>query len=342
MKEVIEKIARKEKIDEKISKEIMLNIVDKEIPKEQVAGLLVALRVKGESPEEIAGFVKGILEKAVKPDLKEIKPEIDTCGTGGDGKNTWNISTAVSLLIASDGIKVAKHGNKSISSKSGSADVLEKMGINIKLTPVEVYEYLKKFNFAFLFAPLFHPSMKKVAEVRKNLGIRTIFNLLGPLTNPCFPECQIIGVPDLNVLSKLSNAANILGRKILFYTSASGYDEAIPGDRIYINFSENPEEIIEIDTRKFELSIPDEEDLKVSSPDESARKIMDVFSELKEPDKSVLVLNSAIAYLALGKVKNLEEGIEKSVSVLKSGKPLELVEKLRRENAIKNNWACYW
>ncbi len=273
MKELIEKIVRKERIDEKLSKDLMLNIVDRELPGEQIAGLLVALRVKGESPEEIAGFVEGLLEKAVKPELRGLKPDIDTCGTGGDDKNTWNVSTAVSLLLASDGIKVAKHGNKGISSRSGSADVLGSLGIKIRLSPEEIFLYLKKFNFAFIFAPLYHPSMKKVAEIRRNLGIRTIFNLLGPLTNPCFPKTQIIGVPDLKILLKLSKASKILKRKILFYTSESGFDEAIPGDTIYISNSENPEKIIQIDTAEYRLSIPDEDELKVSSPEQSAERI---------------------------------------------------------------------
>lgn len=337
MKELIEKIARKEKIDERLSKALMLNIVDREVPNEQIAGLLVALRVKGESPEEIAGFVQGILEKAIKPDLKGIKPDIDTCGTGGDGKNTWNISTAVSLLLASDGVKVAKHGNKGISSRSGSADVLDALGIKTKLSPQEIPLYLKKFNFAFIFAPLYHPSMKKVAEIRKNLGIRTIFNLLGPLTNPCSPEIQIIGVPDVDILLKLSKSANILNRKILFYTSKSGFDEAIPGDTVYINNSENPDKTIQVDTSKFKLSIPGEDELKVSSSQESAQRIVELFSSYREPDTSVIALNSAIAYLALKRVRNLKQGIEKALEVLKSGKPLELIQRLGRENADKDN-----
>jgi|Deesub1362A_J573_1020465.scaffolds.fasta_scaffold00154_62 anthranilate phosphoribosyltransferase len=337
MKELIEKIARKEKIDERLSKTLMLNIVDREVPGEQIAGLLVALRVKGESPEEIAGFVEGILEKAVKPELGDLRPDIDTCGTGGDGKNTWNISTAVSLLLASDGVKVAKHGNKGISSKSGSADVLEALGIKTKLNPEEIFLYLKKFNFAFIFAPLYHPSMKRVAEIRKNLGIRTIFNLLGPLTNPCFPETQIIGVPDADILLKLSKAANILNRKILFYTSKAGFDEAIPGDTVYINSSEDPDKTIQIDTSQFKLSIPGEDELKVSSSQESAQRIFELFSSHREPDRSVIALNSAIAYLALQKVKDLKQGIERALEVLKSGKPRELIQRLRRENVNKDN-----
>ncbi len=337
MRDLLERIVQKEEISKKLSKEIILRILEETLPDEQVAGLLVALRVRGETPVEIAGFAEGILERAIKPDLKKIRPEIDTCGTGGDGKNTWNISTAVSLLIASDGIKVVKHGNRCVSSTSGSADVLERMGIKTVLAPSEVSTYLKRFNFAFLFAPVFHPAMKRVANIRKNLGIKTVFNMLGPLTNPCFPRSQIVGVPDLDTLRRLSKAANILHKNILFYTSESGYDEAIPGDRVYMSFSKQPERIIEVDTHIFGLRIPEEYELRVSTPQESAEKIMKVFSEFKEPERSILILNTALAYLALGVIKDLREGIERADYVLRSSKPLEIVEKMRKENVAENN-----
>ena len=200
IEEIIKKTINKTDLQKDESKYLFSNIMEGKIEDEDLKKILVNLSEKGETVEEITGGAEVLREKSLKVNIEG--DVIDTCGTGGDGKNTINISTAVALVLASMGHKVAKHGNKSVSSKSGSADLLEKLGVDINLKPLEVEKSIIENNFAFMFAPNFHSAMKNVANVRKDLKQRTIFNLLGPLCNPASVNRQCIGVFSNDILGK--------------------------------------------------------------------------------------------------------------------------------------------
>jgi len=225
IKEYIETIAEGNNLTIEESYNVMRNIMSGEVNDAQISGLLMALKTKGETPEEVAGFAKAMRDMGIK--INSSDPDtIDVCGTGGDGSNTFNISTAVSFVVAGAGVKVAKHGNRSISSKSGSADVLLEFGVNINLSPLESEAALNEVGITFLFAPNFHPAMKYAAPVRKSLGIKTIFNILGPLTNPAGTKKQLIGVYNSKTARLMAEAAFHLDmERVCFISTADSYDE---------------------------------------------------------------------------------------------------------------------
>jgi anthranilate phosphoribosyltransferase len=238
IKNYIEKIAERENLTLQDAYNVMHKIMSGEVNDSQIAALLLALKTKGETPEEVAGFAKAMRDFSVKINYYE-KNMIDVCGTGGDGSNTFNISTAVSFVVAGAGIKVAKHGNRSISSKSGSADVLTELGLNINLSPSQSEQALTEIGIAFLFAPNFHPAMKYAAPVRKALGIKTIFNVLGPLTNPAGTKKQLIGVYNLSTAKLMAEAAKHLDmEKICFINTSNSLDEiSLTGETDVIEYS---------------------------------------------------------------------------------------------------------
>ena len=211
--QIVEHISKGKNLTFDESKEIFLDIMNGSISENLIYKFLINLALKGETSEEIAGGVYVLRSKALK--VNAPKNIVDTCGTGGDGKNTLNISTASSLVLASMGVKVAKHGNKAISSKCGSADVLEKLNININLKPDEVTRSIEKNNFGFMFAPNYHLTMKYVATIRKKIGTRTIFNLLGPLSSPANVNRQIVGVFDKKWLMPFAKALKNLNSEVL-------------------------------------------------------------------------------------------------------------------------------
>ncbi|MDD4363686.1 MAG: anthranilate phosphoribosyltransferase, partial [Atribacterota bacterium] len=210
---------------EKEANQLMNEIMQGELTSAQIASFLTALRIKGETIEEIIGCALAMRENAVRI-KKEFPFAIDTCGTGGDEKGTFNISTVTAFVVAGAGLKVAKHGNRSVSSKSGSADVLEALGININLTPLQVEECLEKIGIAFFFAPIFHPATKFAVTPRKEIGFRTIFNLLGPLTNPAGVKHQVLGVYNPALTEEIAHTLKALGvQEAMVVCSEKGMDE---------------------------------------------------------------------------------------------------------------------
>ena len=238
IKKYIEKIAERENLTLQDAYNVMHKIMSGAINETQIAALLLALKTKGETPEEVAGFAKAMRDFSVKINLQD-KNMIDVCGTGGDGSNTFNVSTAVSFVVAGAGIKVAKHGNRSISSKSGSADVLIELGLNINLSPSQSEQALTEIGIAFLFAPNFHPAMKYAAPVRKALGLKTIFNVLGPLTNPANTKKQLIGVYNLKTAQLMAEATKYLDmEKVYFVNTSDNFDEiSLTGETDVIKYS---------------------------------------------------------------------------------------------------------
>jgi len=329
-----------EEIIKKISDQISLNTSESEIlfneimtgklPDPTIKKILLDLSNKGESVEEITGGAKVLREKAKKVVIEG--DLIDTCGTGGDGKNTVNISTASALVLASMGNKVAKHGNRSVSSRSGSADVLEFLKININLEPKEVEESIKTNNFAFMFAPNYHSAMKNVANARKELKKRTIFNLLGPLCNPANVNRQCIGVFSLDVLEKyIKVLKNLNVVKAWVFHSYDGLDEIsiFEKTKVYqlknniINtFEINPTEII---SSKYNFN-----DIVGGDAEYNSKKILEVFNGKTGALLEIISLNVAAGLVVLDKLDNIKDAYQFAKSYIISGKVFKYYNILKK------------
>jgi anthranilate phosphoribosyltransferase len=301
--------------------ELIANAIMKnEIPEIQTAGLLVALSMKGESPEEIVGFARAMRANALRIDFPD---SLDTAGTGGDAFNTTNESTA-SALILSQIFPVAKHGNRAVSSKSGSADVLEALGYNISVSQEKAIELIKSTNFVFLFAQLYHPAMKNVANVRRTLGIRTIFNILGPLTNPAGTKYQMIGVFSKDFLQKLAEASIKLGyERVFLYHGEPGIDEVSPSGYTYIyEVYSNKTESYKVHYSEFGLKEPTSLDkLVVSTAEDSAIRILRGILGLEKSVRDFIAINVSVGLKLLGKVKDYKDGYEYAIQLISSSLP---------------------
>jgi len=311
------------------SKKIFIDIMSGNMKEELIHNFLVGLSTKGETSDEIAGGVYVLREKALK--VKTSENIIDTCGTGGDGKNTLNISTASSLLLASMGIKVAKHGNKALSSKCGSADVLERLKININLRPDGVAKSIEKNNFGFMFAPNYHLTMKYVAPIRKKIGTRTIFNLLGPLSSPANVKRQVIGVFAKKWLLPFAKALkNLKSEHAWIVHSDDGMDEISPFTTTNIVELKNDTiNEIKIDPKKVGIKFNNPDNLKGKDADYNANKIIDIFSGSKNEFSEAVCLNSAAALIVYNKFSKFEEAYEYSKNHLESDKALTHLKKIQ-------------
>mgnify|MGYP001274619033 CR=1 FL=1 len=327
--ELINNITDGKNLNFEESKKIFLSIMSGDIKEDLIFKFLTGLSSKGETAEEIAGGVYVLREKALKVDAPE--NIIDTCGTGGDGKNTLNISTASSLLLASMNVKVAKHGNKALSSKCGSADVLERLKININLKPDGVADSIRKNNFGFMFAPNYHLAMKFVAPIRKKIGSRTIFNLLGPLSSPANVKKQIVGVFSKKWLLPFANALkNLNSEHAWIVHSEDGMDEISPFSKTTIvELKDNKINEFIIDPTKIGIKFKNPDNLKGQDADYNAKKIIDIFSGNKNEFSEAVCLNAAAALVVYNKTNNFQEGYEFSKNHLESGKALTHLRKIQ-------------
>ena len=279
IKEYLQKVIDNEDLTFEESFDSMSEIMNGNVNNSHLAGFLIALKKKGETAPEVAGFAKAMQEKSIKIKCDD-RNVIDVCGTGGDNSGSFNISTATAFVVAGAGIKVAKHGNRSISSKSGSADVLQALGININLARDQSEEALNKVGIAFLFAPLYHPAMKYAAPVRKELGMKTVFNMLGPLTNPAGVKKQIIGTFNLQAAKIMAEAAKYLDlQKVCFLCSIDKYDEIYLGDITEVHEYNLGEEIKTYNLSNETFGYPkiSHKDIKGDSPELNAQIISDIF-----------------------------------------------------------------
>ena len=330
MDAIIKKLKNKQNLNFEESKSAFEEMMSGKIKEEQIYDFLVSSSAKGETSDEIAGGVFVLRNKATQVNVPD--NTIDTCGTGGDGKNTLNISTAAALLLSSFEVKVAKHGNKSVSSKCGSADVLEKLNININLGPKEVETSINNNNFGFMFAPGYHSAMKYVGPVRKKIGKRTIFNLIGPLSSPAKVKRQVVGVFDKNLLKTFGEALKNLNlKKALIVNSEDGLDEISP----YANTN-----IVELNNGSIKEYVlnPKELNIKADSfeniigkdPEYNAEKIKEIFQG-KDNDFSVAVcLNAAAGLLVSEKSNTFKEGYQKLRNHIISGKVINHISKLSK------------
>lgn len=288
---------------------------------EEIGAFLLALRAKGEKPEEIAGFVRGMKKAG-----KTIRPKVpfrlvDTCGTGGDGLNTINVSTAAAIVTAAAGVPVAKHGNRAATSMSGSSDVLEALGIKVDLTPEHVRRTIEEIGIGFMFAPVFHPAMKRVAGVRKKLGVHTVFNILGPLTNPAGAKGQIIGVFDKNLCEPIAYALAELGTEHALVVHGDGMDEISNTGETYVAELKNGEvSTYTLTPESLGVLRVNLEDTKGGTPKENARDLLCIFKGQKGPKRDLVVMNAAAALYVSGIVGSIRQAIPIAEDAIDSGK----------------------
>ncbi len=330
IRNILEKLLKKADLTSDEARMMMEQFMEGEATNSQIAAILVALRMKGETVDEISACAKVMREKATKiPAHHELI--IDTCGTGGDSSGSFNISTTVAFLLAGTGYKVAKHGNRSMTSKCGSADLLEALGININLTPDQVAQCIDKVGIGFLFAPALHASMRNVMPVRKELAIRTIFNLLGPLTNPAGANIQTIGLYSKDLVSKIIHVLKELGSYSAFtFSGLSGLDEVcIAGDtkvaRLNCDgkiseFTFNPK------TYGYETAFSS--DIQGGEPSDNALITLDILSGKTEgPKRDIVAINAGFA-IAAAEDCSLEDGFKKAEKGLTEGLGALVVKQL--------------
>ena len=302
------------------SRRVMDSIMSGDATEAQIGGYLVALRLKGETADEIAGAAE-----AMRGHVIPVRPQrddlVDTAGTGGDGGKTFNISTAAALVAAAAGAGVAKHGNRSVSSLSGSADVLEELGFRLELSPEQIAQSIDDLGFGFMFAPTHHPAMRHAGPVRTQLAARTVFNVLGPLTNPAGARAQVVGVYSPELVPVIADVLARLGaRRAYVVHGAGGIDELSPaGPNLVCEVVAGDVRQREVDPE--ELGIPrcDPDDLRGGTAAENAQRIREVFEGADGGRRSAVLLNAAGAIAAAGRAADLREGIEVAREALDSG-----------------------
>jgi anthranilate phosphoribosyltransferase len=327
MKTYLAKVMRGERLTEQEAGAAMGVIMDGEATPAQIGALLAALAVRGESEDEVVGFARTMRSRAVP--LRS-NGAIDTCGTGGDGSGTFNISTLASLVVAACGVPVAKHGNRSASSRCGSADVLETLGVRIDAPVETVQRCLDETGWTFLFAPGFHASTRHAVGPRKELGVRTAFNLLGPLTNPALPEAQVVGVPRPELAPFVAQCLRRLGVKRAWVVHGSGLDEISLCGETAVTAFENGE------VRTFTVSPADAgltacalEALRGGSPEDNAAIATEVLGGARGSRRDVVLLNAAAALVVAGRATSLREGVGQAAEALDDGRAARLLGRVK-------------
>ncbi len=296
----------------------------------QIAALLTALKIKGETSEEIAGFAKTMKRYGVHIDKKD-KEVIDTCGTGGGQKPTFNISTTVAFVVAGAGLTVAKHGNRAVSSTCGSADVLKALSVEVDIPPQQVAGMMEEVGIGFLYAPRFHQAMKYAAGVRKELGFRTLFNLLGPLTNPANADSQLIGVYEPALTEKLGGALLEMDvKRAMVVHSMDGMDEISASAPTQVTeVRDGKMQTYLINPQEYGFTFGSEPVCKGGTPEENAKTVLSVLQGHKGPNRDIVLINSAAALWVGQKAQSLEEGIKLAAESIDSGAALAKLEGMR-------------
>jgi len=329
IKEVINLLVEGKNLSEGEMADAMRDIMEGKATDAQIASFLTALRIKGETVEEITGAVKVMREKAIK--IKAPAYTVDTCGTGGDRTHTFNISTTAAIVVAACDVPVAKHGNRSVSSRCGSADVLEALGVKIDLEPQKVEKCLEATGFGFMFAPLFHPAMKYAIGPRREMGIRTIFNILGPLTNPAGAQRQVLGVFSDTLTETLAQVLANLGSEHAFIVHGKdGLDEITNTDDTKISelkdgkvdtYFITPEDLGFIRAKR--------EDLLGGGIEENARTTIEILQGFKGPKRDITIMNAAATLIIGEKAENFREAVEKAAHAIDSGAALKKLEEIK-------------
>ena len=308
----------------------LLDVVfEGEVSEVQIAAFLTAMRIKGATAAELAGLARSLRNHAVKVEV-DIDNLVDTCGTGGGVIKTCNISTAAAIVAAGAGVYVAKHGNRGITSKCGSADVLEELGVKIDAGPETVAECIKRAHIGFMFAPAFHPAMKYVQPIRKSLGFRTVFNILGPLANPANVRRQVLGVADENLMETIAEALKLLGVKVAMVVHSNGMDEiSTTGVTKIIELKEGRIKSCEINAENFGIAPANINDLKVTDANGSAEVLRKILNGKEDgARKDIVILNAAAAIIVSGLADDFEPAIRMANASVSDGRALACLEKL--------------
>lgn len=329
IKDAINTLIQKRDLSEQEMIEAMRDIMEGKATDAQIASFLTALRIKGETVEEITGAARVMREKVTSvraPDMT-----VDTCGTGGDMAHTFNISTTTALVVAACGVPVAKHGNRSVSSSCGSADVLEALGIKIDLQPQKVEQCLESTGFGFMFAPLFHPAMKYAIGPRKELGIRTVFNILGPLTNPAGAERQVMGVFSDALTEPLAHVLGNLGIKHAFVVHGEdGLDEMTNTDRTRVSEVKNGDvKTYFITPETLGLERAGKDDLRGGDAQDNVGITLGILKGEMGPKRDIVLINAAGALVVGDRAANFNEGIEMASTAIDSGAALKKLEEVK-------------
>lgn len=319
--QAIRAVIEKKNLNESDMLDVMNSIMTGQTTDAQIGAFLVGLSMKGETIEEITASAKVMRSLATPVEIKSDKYLVDTCGTGGDGLGLFNISTASAFVVAAAGGKVAKHGNRSISSKSGSADVLESAGVNLNLSPSRISECIAKIGVGFMFAPAHHSAMKHAIGPRKELAVRTIFNVLGPLTNPAKAPNQVMGVYDKNLIEPIANVLKELGsRHVMVVHSDDGLDEFSIADKTYVaELKDGNVSTYSVHPKDFGLTLGNLKDIRADNADASLALITEAFSGRNGTAKNIISLNAGAAIYVSGLTKSLQSGIDRANQVLSDG-----------------------
>ena len=309
---------------------VMHQVMGGELTQAQIAAFLIALRAKGETVDEIAAAAMVMRELSIKVDIQDKAHLIDTCGTGGDGIQTFNVSTVSAFVAAAAGAKVAKHGGRSVSSTCGSADVLEALGVNVNQTPQQVAASVNEIGIGFMFAPNHHSAMKHAAPVRRELGVRTLFNLLGPMTNPANAHRQVMGVFDQSLTTKLAKVLQQLGSEhVLVVNGADGMDEiSFTGDTFVAELKNGEVTEYLMNPAQWGLALHDVKDIQIQNSEESKAMILAVLNGKPGAARDIVLLNAGAAIYVSGLVDTMQAGIEKAAAVIDSGAALQKLHQL--------------
>lgn len=350
IREAIQKVVDGKDLSRKEAKEVMLEIMSGGATPAQIAAFITALRLKGETIGEITGCAEAMREKAlpmnvrrtgiVNIDREDINIDeetiLDTCGTGGDGTNTFNISTTTAFVVSGAGVTVAKHGNRSVSSRCGSADVVQALGVNIDIPPEKVKGCVERIGIGFLFAPLFHSAMKFAIGPRREIGIRTIFNVLGPLTNPARANVQVLGVYKPELTAVMAEALRNLGARAAMVVHGEGsYDEiTITGNTRISELKNGRIRTFTVKPEDFGMKRSSLRAIKGGDAAANAEIVRNVLEGKKGPRRNVVLLNAAAALIVAGRAKNFTQGIALASESIDSGAALRKLELLIRESNI--------
>jgi anthranilate phosphoribosyltransferase len=330
---LIEKLGRREDLTTDEAAAAMLAIMRGEAAPAQIAGLLIGLAMKGERPAELVGLARTMRREAVQiaPPAGQV---FDTCGTGGDRSGSFNISTAAAVVISAAGVRVAKHGNRSVSSLCGSADVLEAMGVNVTAAPPTVARCLNDVGVAFFFAPTFHPAMRHAAAARRDLGVRTAFNLLGPLTNPANPSRQIVGVPRPELTELMARALMMLGvERAWVVHGADGLDELSTSG--YTKVSECRDGTVQtfyVHPADYGLAKNRVQDLKGGDAQQNAARIREVLDGASGPARNVVLLNAGAGLFVAGRADSVKAGVAMAAEAIDSGRARAVLASLAAQS----------
>jgi len=343
IKEAIAKVVTGDDLKEQEMEVVMEEVMTGKATPAQIGAFITALRIKRETVDEITGAARVMRAKAerihlnnhtVNIDRDEINVEdetiLDTCGTGGDGTNTFNVSTATAFLAAGAGVKVAKHGNRAVSSRCGSADVLENLGVRLDINHSSVESCIREVGMGFLYAPLFHGAMKYAAGPRREIGIRTIFNLLGPLTNPAGATAQVLGVYSQDLTEEMAHALKRLGTKEAFVVCGEGtFDEiSICGSTRVSHLRDGDVSTFKMTPEEYGFKRADPEAIRGGNARQNARIIREILAGEKGPKRDMVLLNAAAAFVAAGLDGNFKEGIERAKDSIDSGQAREKLDSL--------------